>query len=491
MKFKDRLAVIEKLNIWEKEYPVDIWKIQGVHIWPILKMIIFFKVHNRSKAPNVKGLKSSGNLLIIKVIKNVFKKIKAWFILKSFNIKKVDFLFSGAPSHRVRWENNQFNRYFDPIADYLECKGEAAYFLEYKNVDLKSVYKPSRCFDITSVLPAFSKKIKFDNAIWNDRNVFPEFTSFLEEVVNETDLAEQELKKLLVGNIQGVLSWAALYEYFLRKTKAKYIFGLCYYSTAIFGMNLAARRLGVTPIDMQHGSQGPLHFAYYFNKTPENDYNILPKKFWVWDNLSFNNISNWTINNNHSAVLGGNPWIQFLEEKLKDEKLYQECKPMILFTLQPLNPAIDDYFLEVISLTCQKYNWWLRLHPRMTKEEFAVLDSKLIDFNIREQVNVEEASSEPLPLLLKECSLHVSKYSGSISEAALMNRPSLIIDEIGLKSFKDLVKEKLAFSGLSKDKARLLQLIEQIITGTNLTINDETQVPICYKPIIDEFIKET
>jgi hypothetical protein len=490
MKFEERAAIIEKLNLWEKKYPVDTWMIEGVHIWPILKKDIFFNAYRKFNLAPVKNknLKKS----VLKRIFNKFsKKAKAWLVLNRFKIKEVKFLFSGAPSHRVTWENSEFNRYFDPIMDYLTSKGENSYLLEYNKVELKDVYKSPRVFNLTEVLPIFAKRLNFDKT-WSHLKDAPGFIGFFKEMNEETALTEEVLKNTLLRNVQSVLSWANLYEYFLKKTKAEFIFGLCYYSGAIFGMNLAAKKLGVVSIDMQHGGQGDLHFAYHFNKTPAEGYNILPDKFWVWDNLSFEHIVKWTENKNHFPVLGGNPWIEFLRDNYKVQKIYHDInKPMVLFTLQPLKPIIDDYFLEVISLTCQKYNWWLRLHPRMTKEEVTGLHLKLVEFKIEGFVNIEDASNEPLPTLLKECSLHVSKYSGSIAEAALLQKPSLIIDEIGEKSFENLIESKLAFSCLKKNSADIIELIDIILNNLDLQMMNKTQVPVSYKTIIDEFIKKT
>lgn len=490
MKFEDRTAIIEKLNLWEKKYPVDTWMIEGVHIWPILKKDIFFNSYRKFNVSQVK-VKRSENFLFKSILNKIFRKPKAWLVLKRFKIKEVKFLFSGASSHRVDWEKTQFNRYFDPIIDYLENKGEGSYLLEYNNVDLKDAYKFTRVFNLIEVLPVFAKRLNLEED-WRNLKISREFNGLFEEMTKETGLTEEVLKNKLLRNVQAVLSWANLYEYFLIKTKAKYIFGLCYYNKEMLGMNLAAKRLDIVSIDMQHGGQGELHFAYHYKNTPNEGYNILPEKFWVWDDASFKSIAKWAENKSHFPVLGGNPWIEFLRDDVKAQKIYKDSsKPMVLFTLQPLKPIIDDYFLEVISLTCQKYNWWLRLHPRMTKEEVTGLYQKLVEFKIKEFVNIEDASCEPLPIVLKECRLHVSKYSGSIAEAALMERPSLIIDEIGVKSFEDLIESKAAVTCLTKNPQEVIALIENILNNPEIKIENQEQVVSSYKTIIDEFIKKS
>jgi hypothetical protein len=489
MKFEERAAIIEKLNLWEKKYPVDTWMIEGVHIWPILKKDIFFNLYRKFNLAPVKN-KSLKKSILKRIFNKISRKPKAWLYLKNIKIEKVNFLFSGAPTFRVNWEDKQFNRYFDPIMDYMESKGEKPYLLEYSKVELKDVYKSSRVIDLTKVKPIFFTSLNFDKA-WSHLMVSPGFTGFFKEMVEETVLTEKELKNGLLKNVQVILGWANLYEYFLKQMKVKYIFGLCYYNQPMTGMNLAAKKLGVISIDIQHGAQGDLHCAYYYNKIPKGGYNTLPAQFWLWDLNSFKNISKWTVNKYHFPILGGNPWIEFLKDDSMNEIIYGETKPMILFTLQPLNPIIDDYFLEVISLTCQKYNWWLRLHPRMTKEEVTGLNIKLDEFKIKRFVNIEEASREPLPLLLKECSLHVSKYSGSIAEAALMQKPTLIIDEIGVKSFEDLIKSRLAVACLTKNPAEIIELVENILNNLESHIMIQGQGMATYKTIIDEFIKKS
>lgn len=488
MKFEERKAIIEKLNLWEQKYPVDKWMIEGIHLWPIIKKEFFFSLYKKGNSKDLQN-KNHQSSILIKILNKLFRKPKAWLILKQFKINEAKILFSGAPSHRVDWNGKRFNRYFDPLLDYLENMGEGSYLLEYSNVILENVYKSSRVINLKKTLPFFVKKLNFKKA-WGNLKCSPEFNCLLKELIEETNLTESALKKTILKSVQNISNWANLYEYFLLKSKAKYILGLCYYNNEMFGMNLAAKKLNVVSIDMQHGGQGDYHFAYHFNKIPTKGYNILPEKFWVWDNLSFDQIIKWNKDENHLPIIGGNPWIEFLTDDLKVQKKFNDSfRPMILFTLQPLKPIIDDYFLEVISLTCKKYSWWLRLHPRMAKEEVTGLNLKLVEFKLKGFVNIEDASNEPLPLLLKECRLHVSKYSGSIAEAALMQIPSLVIDEIGVKSFEDLIESKIAVACLSKNPAEINDLIEIILNKPEIQPENLTNVATGYKTIIDEFIK--
>jgi hypothetical protein len=484
MKFDERKYVIECLHNLESNYPVDTWKINEMHIWPLLKKIIFYQVY--LKVGKVIEKEPTSCSRFQKLLLKFRKYLMAFSALRKLRLSKVDFIFSGASPYRVSLKNKSFNRYFDPIMDYLEKQKKNSYIFEYDCHTGLSLYKKQRVIQLPHLLPFFSGKGNYLDDIQSFKKL-EGFSDLFGELKKLLDLEENVVKYSLVKQIKAVNTWANLYEFILKKTQPKYVLGLCYYSNAQYGLNLAASKLGITSIDMQHGSQGPLHFAYYFTKIPEAGFNILPRVFWMWDEPSYRNILRWTNIKSHYPVLGGNPWIEMIKKDYRKDKIYNGSKPMILFTLQPLDPIIDDYFLEVMSLTSNKYNWWLRLHPRMSQQEISILENKLKEISLYGVVNLQEASTGPLPVLLQECDLHVSRYSGSISEAALVNRFSLIIDEIGKSSFEELIENKLAFSCLSRDSNELIKIIEMLISQNRMTSKAHSQSDVSFKKIIDEF----
>lgn len=485
----DIQTLFDLFTKWEQKYPVEKWKVREVHIWPILKKIIYFILFRE----NQHQIFEKGNRTL-NFFKILFKKIPqiifAVYKLRTLGLKKSKFLFSGAPAHRVNWQNNEFNRYFDPIMDYLESKGENSYLLEYHKIDLDHVYKSNRVFNAVDLLPFFRVKDKI-NLKKLELHKIPGLESFLSELEKETGLKQQIVIKMLLINVNAILQWANLYCYFIKKTNAKFIFGLCYYTNPIYGMNLAASKLGIKSLDMQHGLQGVFHPAYYFKKVPSAGFNILPDYFWVWETSSNNNIADWTRNSIHKAVLGGNPWIDFINADKSLNKIKGIEKPMILYTLQPLKPMLADHLIELIKSTCKEYSWWLRLHPRMTTMEISEIEKKLYKYKIKDQINIKEATDLPLPFLLNNCKLHISGSSGSIAEAALMQKPSLIVDELGVKSYKDLIEKKLAVECLTKNPVEIIKLIENILKNPEIQMENQAQMPTNYKSIIDEFIKKT
>jgi|25_taG_2_1085351.scaffolds.fasta_scaffold00143_22 hypothetical protein len=466
----------------EDEYPVDKWALKGIQVWPILKVIIYFNLYrnNSGLLESSKDRTSKLNRLKRK-IKNGIKYLYGWYYRLSLHLEKSDFIFSGAPSHRVIWKGKKFNRYFDPILDHLAKKGEKGYLLEYGAKDVKTVHKPERVINLNIVRLAFrQRRIKTrKDKLWDNEN----FNLFLNEVEEIAGLNKEGLKKQLLRRTNIILDWAKLFDYFFKKTEAKYAFGLCYYSNAMYGFNLAANNLGVRTIDMQHGLQGYLHPAYYFKKVPHRGFNILPKDFWVWDEPSYRNIENWVFDSPHNVILGGNPWIDFITTHENMKLDLEDSRPMILFTLQPLEPLFSTYLIEVIKRSYNKFNWWLRFHPRMKDFEIEEIFESLNNQNLTELVNIEEASNLPLPLLLNNCQLHISKSSGAIAEAALMHKYSLIIDEVGINSYQDLISTGMAFACLTEDPEVFLSLMDNVLT-LKKGINNR-KLDVGYTQVID------
>lgn len=429
MESRKRIRLLDRLNEYELVFPVEKWKVEDIHIWPLLKEQIFFSVFNGSLKNSIsENKKKNHNKSVRYFVSKYLKLIKAIYYLFLLRVKKSKISFSGASSHRVFYENNFINRYFHPIMKYLENNKKEYNSFEYK---FKSNYKVDSNL-IFRILPFFEKPINSNESLFNDES----FLNLLDIVSKEVGIEKDEIKRKLIKKINTVNSWANLYGYVFKKTDSAYSFGLCYYSDPMFGMNLAAHRRGIIAIDIQHGTQGPLHFAYTYHKLPKGGYNTLPHEFWCWDQQSALHIHSW-ISDSHKVKISGNPWLQFIKEQYHlGNGFLPTDRPLILFTHQPLKPALDDYLLETIQSTKDKFHWWIRLHPRASNLEIRELTNLIHEWGLYDRIEIEKAGSLPLPYLLNQASIHISKFSGSIIEGILSNTPTIILEEVGVDSFE-------------------------------------------------------
>ena len=456
--------VTEFLKSIEAKFPVDKWIIDDILIWPLVKFDIFKRWRNIEY--------SSYNELL----ENGKKKTKGFFQIQIARVSslykflrlisqrntKTPFLFIGGNSHRVNLDGKFINRYFHPLIDKFGATDlKNALILEYQSKDLNKEYgdvNPPvfiQQFYFAASLVLFFKKEK--SIVQLDQ-----FDDFLNEVelelpglVNPTSYVQ-----FLEKNVKEIKTYAYIFDLFFHKYSPKYAICLCYYNNFCFGMSYAAHLNHVISIDMQHGGQGVLHPAYSaFNKVPKKGFNIMPKMFWCWDKASTKVIQAWTDNQSfHEVLLGGNPWLSYFISE-NDQAYSFPKRKVILYTLQL--KEIEPYIIQAINDSPPEFQWWLRLHPRTftTRPRLEELLKKEIASG---KVELDKATSYPLPQILKNTFIHISGTSGAVIEAAQLGVKSILIDEIGVENFTDYIENHDAIAFLDRSAESLLKLIFKI-----------------------------
>ncbi len=443
----ERSDFIKIINSIENDFPVIDWKYFDMHIWPIVKKDIFF-IWNDIEKPKQKKRKHNEFKVVLEFLNSIVRLLGTKVFLRG-----LDTVFLGASSHRVKYGNKFVNRYFYPL---IEKRSKKIYLqLEYGEKKTDEIYDRSiPTVFLNNTIKIFSRMAKPLQQHFSAKELHKVFRT-LESQLN-LDLSVYE--KDVVRRVNIIHNTAVFFETVFKFIKPKRIIGLCYYKNDMFGAHYAANKLGIENADMQHGGQGNLHPMYFFSKLPANGFNTLPETFYCWDNASANNIRAWLkYQQFHKVVVFGNPWIEFQLTRFQNKKL--TSKKIVLYTLQ--EGALDPYILDAIKMTQTDYEWWLRLHPRMliAKEN---IQRQLEDRNLLDFVEIEKATELPLPILLKNSSVHISKYSGSIIEAVQTNTPNIIIDKIGVDTYNEYVKSGDAKVVISKDVKELVDIINSV-----------------------------
>jgi hypothetical protein len=445
---KDFVALLNEI---EKNIPVAEWKYGDMHVWPIIKKDIFFKWIAQNGGSDDKATVSSNTRS--KKLMQVLHSFRYYIKLKFQKSKPVDTIYVGAAAHRVDYDSHFINRFFYPIIkenpqqSFLQFEYEAR--REGKNYnDLQATLFTKQ------LIPAFLMLNVLNKQTLN----MPQWDKFVSEIEAHTTISLNKDANSLTRHLHSVYSTAQAYLFLFKKYKPGKVLSLCYYKNETLAMHYAANKLNIENIDVQHGAQGPLHVMYNFSNAPLTGYNTVPNIFWCWDKASANTIHQWVDKQDyHKVMIGGNPWIKFQLSNLKDEKLSD--KKIVLYTLQ--EESLDPYILDAIKMTGSKYEWWLRLHPRMLggKEN---IQKQLREKGLTDFVEIDKATSLPLPVLLQNSSVHISKYSGSIIEAVQVNTPNIIIDKIGVDTYGDYVQSgdaKVVISGNAEELANMIDNI--------------------------------
>lgn len=446
----DRELIKNLINKIENEYDVTNWRHNGYYIWPIFRMSLYLYLVNKNVTVNC-NVTSRGQF-INKLGQAIFA-IKDLFILK-----KSSNIFVSHPTYCFEYQDVVYNKYFDNLMDDISSSSICLNRSDTK----EKYYKSERHYLFSNSLRVYrylKNKFKFQQS---RISYITEFCKILQRSKIDIDL--NEFESSLIATVRKVEVSLEFSTCLLKKIQPERIWVSCYYSTDLLGLLIAAHKLSITTIDMQHGGQGEDHLAYSsWLKVPETGYEALPDLFYTWDESSARTINYWAKNNTkHSAEVFGNPWVVGWQDNKFHKSKYIWPDNIILYTLQPIGEPLDRYILETIKRTQNTWNWWLRLHPRqMNEKEFII--KKLKEFNLEKVVNVSDASNLPLPEILMHSKVHITKFSGSALEAYQFDVPTVIIDLKGKQNYNDYIcrNDKMVAS-LSKDSNNFQSAIESV-----------------------------
>ncbi len=438
----------------ERNCNVNNWKVNDIHLWPYIRIHLFFNLIDeieigKTTSSDIPGNKKNSTYIyrgFKKKIRKTLECINSVFFFFSWikNIPKRQTVFVSSNSFRVNYRNKRFNRFFDVLVEDEQVYSNYMY-LEYGST-LTDQYKHENVFKFGFALKGFlcthiRKKTKLS------LDGYDYFLSYLERYEHCKKFSNKFSKAYISQWAKTIfIPKVVFFKKILRRISPKELIILCYYTEDIYPLVTAANNLGISTIEMQHGPQNKYHLGYgSWYAIPKTGYDILPRIYWCWDDFSANEIKEWADSNSiYSVEKYGNPWVDYWNKKSKS----YINKDFILYTLQPLPIPLDvllhDKILNIIKTSKKK--WFIRLHPRQwdDKEKIKAILEKHLPLDTV-NIDVDNATVDPLPLLLANCSLHITYSSGSALEASYFGVKTIFIDKMGLSYYPHLFTNKLAF----------------------------------------------
>ncbi len=465
----------EKIFSWiltlEESYPVEQWTINGVHIWPVLRNGLYTELWlNEWSKEKVQAASKENSSTPKKTIpatskfKSVLFHIKGLCAFVQFYItplKKSNALLSCYNYYKATYEGKVYNKFFDPLR--LD-------FPEYKNAYIVNFGGQANDVNDTIHLNDFTYIQSLHNRISRRKKLeikLERFDSFYEEIVNYSHHLKRFNLNFLREAFYSISKSAFIYSLLLKKTRAKEAIGVCYYedSFELLGMNLAAYRLGIPSVDIQHGGQGAVHRAYArFQKLPASgQYEILPKRFWCWEGNSAAEIEKWASKpgSKHEVIVGGQPWLSFIKRRVKKQ---EGADYIVLYTLQPYDELMSPVVIECMQKLGSDFKWVIRLHPRML-DRTTQLKNIFIVNKLDAFIHPETFGQLTLPETLAMSSVHVCRTSGSIIEAVLMDIPNVIIDPVGVTMYEHWIAEGKATDATMMSAQEMAVFIRSLKSG--------------------------
>jgi len=243
------------------------------------------------------------------------------------------------------------------------------------------------------------------------------------------------------------------FEHVLQIVRPSFCFMVAYYTRMGHAFALACRRRGILSVDLQREGRGAQHEAYHWSGVPESGYAILPAVFWNWTEEDATAIERWSRKLAapwHSSLLGGHPqlacWFNDQDPQTRTAdgtigkiRARAQADLEILVALQTLD-GFDEVWNDLAALieaAPPRWRWWLRRHPNTLHLGDRGL-GRLLAIR-RPNVLIEEASSVPLPGLLRHMDVLLSLRSGAAAEASLFGVKSVFLSAAAREMFRHLL----------------------------------------------------
>ncbi|KPK27764.1 MAG: hypothetical protein AMJ61_04480 [Desulfobacterales bacterium SG8_35_2] len=483
--------IMNLINEVEENFPVEMWKIDNIHIWPLIRIKINFDLFDTYHASKPEKVSRFGRRAIA-ICSSFLQYVIAYISDHHKNAQPnspadVIFLSDGVSFASVKGKWHE--RCCDPLIRLLYVQNFSTFMMTPESMYLRPRFTPSMFIQPFLDLIRI-KKILLKESRTHNAESLPEFEKFLEFLnSSQVPLKLSEILPQIRLQCSVVKGFADFYVKIFRKTKPRIGFCVSYYSVTGMAFNLACREYNIPSFDIQHGLQGDLHVAYgRWNKLPAAGYELLPKYFWCWDEAEVESITKWSskISQWHKPIMGGNLWLEgwqkekydfisWYDRKIKTQK---ESLPAaarhILVTLQ-FNLTDSDTLgplLAAIKISPSEWHWWIRLHPCSSQEEKNFIHQFLLHEN-KDKYEINMASEFPLYALLRHMDVHVTHSSSTVIEALTFKVPSVIMSTYGNEFFHAQVESGWAIPAFSAEQI-LKAVLKQIESRKKLI---QTKLP--------------
>ncbi len=438
----------------EQKYPVDTWVVNGIDVWPYVRIKLYIHL---LVLMNKNTLKPKGNTSqaakkvnkISKLLNKISLLFKAQLGLMSFffKLKQKQIVFFGSHFHRVFQNGVYFNRFYDAMVEHHNLQDDV-YTIEYQRID-KPLYNEKTIILLNKYLGYYKtthklfdkfKKKETDSKL-KDYNAFYKELSNLNVKLDILKISETHLLKWA----QKVNVSQTFFKKLYTHVKPSKVIFLGYYGyDDLYAALTVANQLRIKTIDFQHGPQTNVHLAFSsWNKVPEKGYNTMPTEFWHWDEASKESIDSWANKTKtvHAKVVG-QPYLSYWMHNKTDTVE----KNTIFYSLQTTPFSIETLLTpQIVTLIkSTAYHWVLRLHPR-NNLDLNALQTFLKKNGIEDKATIQDAFTKPLPEALTQALLHITNFSGCLIEAFQLGVPTLLINEVGEEMFRQYIDHNLVY----------------------------------------------
>jgi hypothetical protein len=445
------LTLVEEI---ERTFPVVHWQRGDLEVWPVARMELYLDMywaHAGRPRPELHPFPFRPLARIARKVRNAWRSRGdlAHFVTRPKPAHAI-FLGDGVSLDCVngKWQD----RFGEPLIAALARRGLSTFLMQSGDLSRLPWYRPTFA---ANLIASRGYQPNCESALPLELPGHAAVTAFLaRNGVRAASLDRENLAR--TANV--VAATAAEFERVMRIVRPTLGFVVTYYAGLGHSFLLACRRQGILSIDLQHCPQEGAHKAYDWSALPKTGYASLPAVFWNWSEADAAAIRRWTSSLEspwHRSLYGGHTQLApFLSDDDPVTRAWDArfasigAGPVfereILVALQPIGGHRSRWetLAAQIDAAPAEWRWWIRRHPAsspLQDEEYISLLSLR-----KANVVIEEASSLPLPALLRHMSILLSLASGAAVEAAAFGVPALFLIEDARGPFAALIERGLA-----------------------------------------------
>ena len=453
--------IIDLVTEIEERFPVNEWLLDDLNIWPLIRFRIVNLINGR-----IRGFSNrQGRGFVVSFVRTM--AVRSQRALRAAAIpflagKKSrtdcvvpetrDVVFLSYPYAWVALAGNDYyDRYVDPLRDVLERAGLSTMRINLcppNRITHRDPQDGAECFADFSGIRA--------NAVVG-RKASKEYQAL--ESSQSYALLRDELAASYDINLPNsadmyatLVAMRDTYIPILKSASPKFGITPLYSNMEGLAFILACRACGVPSMDLQHGVQARFNVAYaQWTRVPQNGYTLLPDYFLCWGQKEAALILEWkpVRSGTHTPVIIGNTWLDKWQDPQDSivSRYDREVRALrhaiardahhVLFTLQNTSPP--DFVLRAMKAGGDGYWWWIRVHPRFLRET-KIIVSLLKEYEIA-NYTIQEATSLPLPCLLRNLDVHISENSTVTEDAARLGLLSVNWSAMAHDMYPDEIRD--------------------------------------------------
>jgi hypothetical protein len=442
------MSVLEEI---ESEFPVAEWRVDGRRAWPFVRTRLGYGFANESSGIAIPPAQVGARAIavealgVLAALPRIVKAARPHTTTRA--LATIDSVFFSDGASFLRTADGTFvERHCDPLRRSLRDRGHESYLL-VPGHSMPGPLTPPTAYvqprlDLARALARISRR---------PRTELPEFDG-VREVLGRRNLDRHLPPESVISYAMSAIDRCA--ATFGRLFAGLHIgAGLVvgYYSLQSMAFVLACRLAGIPSVDLQHGVQGRLHFAYgRWRRVPADGYELLPRFFWVWSAEEAAAINEWRGSiADHEPIVGGNPLLQqwaagqigsgdFATGDAGVAERAGAARRTVLWTLHGWESGLDlERIARSVASGPANWFWWLRAHP-LHLDRVEELVHELDRHGVR-NADVREASRVPLFALLQQVDVHVTEYSSVVLEAERFGVASVVVHPVGEELYADRV----------------------------------------------------